>query len=42
MMDQATIKFRYQKENDLEDLFLPRIKDWQNHAEGKVPFETVP
>ena len=35
MMDQITITFRYQKENDLDDLFS-RLNDWQKHAEGKV------
>lgn len=40
MPRQITIKFRYEKENDLDDLYS-RLNDWQNHAEGKVDFETL-
>ncbi len=39
-MKEITLKFNYQKENDLDDLFS-RLNDWQSHAEGAVDYGTV-
>ena len=39
-MREITLKFKYQKENDLDDLFS-RLNDWQSHAEGAVDYGTV-
>ena len=39
-MKEITLKFKYRKESDLDDLFS-RLNDWQSHAEGPVSYGTV-
>ena len=38
-MKEITLKFKYQKESDLDDLFS-RLNDWESHAEGPASYGT--
>ena len=39
-MKEITQKFKYRKENDLDDLFSP-LNDWQSRSKGPVRYGTV-